>query len=67
MDLAQTFRRVASTLATASVFAEAFGESSIVPTSHSCHEFHISWLCIVGAIKNVKTWVVGAQVGRTNF
>ena len=34
----------------------SIGEPSNFPTSHSCHKFHISWLCIVGAIKNVKTW-----------
>ena len=37
------------------------GEPSIFPTSRSYHKFHISWLCIVGAIKNVKPGVVGAQ------
>ena len=52
MVLAHRFWNVASTHATASALAEAFGEPSIVPISHSFHKFHISWLCIVGAIKH---------------
>lgn len=54
-------RNMASTLATASALSSGFCKPSILSISHSCHKFHISWLCIIGAIKNVRTWVIGAQ------